>query len=688
MNARHGLVALVAACALAACGDDLDATGDIDTSADTSPDAVDASGDADTGTDAADDVLPTDATADADTTEPPPEPVWCDGATAHRYTPFEADSAELFPDGLMVRDDPTSPTGERLDFTDETTPWLSTSPPLVQGIAESFSVLSGYGGLGGTLLRFHGPVTGLPTTGAESVESTAWIWADLSTEPPTRIPFDARTFDDGETVVLWPMIPLRPGTPHAIVVTTDAVAADGGCIAPAPATRSLLFGDADEGPWAPWYERARPRYRAAVEALGLDLADVSVISAYGTHDDLGPVLRVAETMNEAPVEWGEWQGCEARETMWECETSTTVLDTRNERGLVDDTIEPVEASVPVRVWLPQDVDGPVPVLVFGHGLQQSRGDGWLVASRVQGDGVAVVAMPAVEHGEHPSVTPDDAAESLLRFLALDLNSLTIDGFAMRGNINQTNLDRLRLIRLLRTRPDLDGDGVDDIDPDRVTYIGASLGAVLGPGLLALSPDLDAAVLTIGGARLVSLLRDQDDLLEQYAPFVELLLGPGELDRLLPLAQHAVDPADPGTWAPYVLHDRFDGRTPPSVLLAVGLEDEVFSPDSGNTLARAMGVPQVGPIVAEVEGLERAGEAPIAGNAEGGTRTVGFFQYDRITRDDDPDPRRPRHEASARSNESGVQLRAFFEAWANDGLPAIIDPFALLETAPRPAEWDE
>ena len=186
---------------------------------------------------------------------------------------------------------------------------------------------------------------------------------------------------------------------------------------------------------------------------------------------------------------------------------------------------------------------------------------------------------------------------------------------------------------------------------------------------------------------MSLLRDQDELLEEYAPFVELLLGPGELNRLLPIAQHAVDPADPATWAPYVLHDRFDDRTPPSVLLAVGLEDEVFSPDSGNTLARAMGVPQVGPIVDEVEFLEQAGEAPVAGNAFDGARTVGFFQYDRITRNDDPEPRRPEHEASAKSNESGVQLRAFFDTWANDGLPEIIDPFALLETPPRPADWD-
>ncbi len=670
---------LILLLAVASCGDDLITEDDVWSDVPADADAADISADpieTDGGGDAAD---TSDDTA-------PPAPRWCDSATSHLYAPFEAEEADFFPDGLMVRDDPESPTGERLDYTVENVPWLATSPPLVQRVADALNILSGFGGLGGAVLRFDAPVANLPATGQESVDSDAWIWADLSTQPPTRIPFDARIFDEGATVVLWPMLPLRPGTEHAIVVTTEAVDAEGDCITPSTATRSLLFGDEDEGEFDARYERVRPRYRAAVDALLLDLAEVSAVTVFGTHDDLGPMRRAAQSVPDAPVQWGQWQGCVERENMWQCETSTTMLDMRDESGLVDDTLTPVEAEVPVMVWLPRDVEGPVPVMVFGHGLQQSRKDGWLVASRVQDDGVAVVAMPAVEHGDHPSVTPDDSPEPLLRFLALDLGSLTIDGLAMRGNINQTNLDRLRLIHLLRNEPDLDGDGVDDIMPERVTYIGASLGAILGPGLLALSPDLDAAVLTIGGARLSSLVRDQDELLEEYAPFVELVLGPGMLDIFLPIAQHAIDPADPGTWAPYVLHERFDDRTPPSVLLAVGLEDEVFSVDSGNTLARAMGVPQVGPIVERVELLEWDQSDPVAGNTLDGERTVGFYQYDRVTSGDDPVPRQPRHEESAKSNESGAQLRAFFMSWAESRVPEIIDPFELLGTAERPDEW--
>jgi hypothetical protein len=202
----------------------------------------------------------------------------------------------------------------------------------------------------------------------------------------------------------------------------------------------------------------------------------------------------------------------------------------------------------------------------------------------------------------------------------------------------------------------------------------------------LDKELDAAVLTIGGARLVSLLRDQDELLSQYAPFVEAILGPGGLDRFLPVAQHAVDPADPGTWSPFVLRERFDGRTPPSLLLAIGMEDEVFSPDSGALYARGLGVPHVSPVVQEVALIPQAGAAPIAGNAEQGTRTVGFFQYDRVTSGDDPPPQPPTHGPSARSNESGEQIRTFFRTWALGGAPEVVDPYVILGTPAKPEAW--
>jgi hypothetical protein len=260
--------------------------------------------------------------------------------------------------------------------------------------------------------------------------------------------------------------------------------------------------------------------------------------------------------------------------------------------------------------------------------------------------------------------------------------VVIDARAIRGNFNQTALDRLRLVHLLRTQPDIDGDGVEDIDPARVAYIGASLGALCGTGVLALSPDLDAGVLTIGGARLLDIVRDSS-LLGEYQPLIELVLGSAELfDRLMPVAQHVVDPADPGIWTPHILRDRFDGRTPPSVLAAVGTYDEVVPPSSGRSLARGMGLPHLAPIAEEVELIDVIDAAPLAGNLADGARTAAFFQYDRASRGGGP-PERATHVRSAKSDESAAQIRAFFESWAAGEAPVIIDPYAELGTPPLP-----
>ena len=42
-------------------------------------------------------------------------------------------------------------------------------------------------------------------------------------------------------------------------------------------------------------------------------------------------------------------------------------DRRNAVGLVDPEAAPVEAEIPVTIWLPES-DTPLPVVVYGHGL--------------------------------------------------------------------------------------------------------------------------------------------------------------------------------------------------------------------------------------------------------------------------------------------------------------------------------
>jgi dienelactone hydrolase len=681
-----------AAFATSACGDD-----DTQPPPSTAPDASDA-GD-DTTSDATEpptDVAPGDAAPPPDTdedvsaetgpdpdAEPPlPDLDWCDGATHHLWDPIAATDLEFFPDGTLVRDDPESPTGLRIDISDDTTPWLAQVPPILSESVRAFNDLSGFGALGGALLRFDEPVQDVPRTWEESVEGTGWLWLDLSTDPPERVPFEARILEEGRTVVLWPLRPLRLATEHMLVVTRDVVADDGGCIAPSAATRSLLHG-------APLTERLAafaPGWRAALARTSIAPEDVSAITVFTTHNDLLPIRLAAERVLEADVAWvrpGTHGDCVERAGTLQCEARTTVLDFRDERRIVDGSVDPVEAEIPVTYWLPAEGEGPFPVLVYGHGLNSERDEGWEIASRLTPRGFAVVSMEAVEHGEHPSVDPDiprDATDlPALRFLGIDLAGFRINSRAIRGNFNQTNIDRLRLIRLVRTQPDIDGDGIPDFDTDRVAYVGASLGAICGSGLLALSPDIDAAALLIGGARLISIVTDTDAI-AQYRPLIDRLVrSPTAFDRLMPVAQHLIDPADSGTWAAHVLRDRFDDRLPPSIVVPVGLFDEVVPPASGRALARALGAPHMAPVIDTVELLDVVDENPLQANWADGERTAGFFQLDRVSRDGRV--RTARHVDTAKSDEVGHILTVFFEDWAAGRVPSISDPYAALETPP-------
>jgi dienelactone hydrolase len=602
----------------------------------------------------------------------PAPPAFCTGAVAHRWDPAGATEPDFFPDGLLTRPDDTSPTGLRLDLSPEAAPWVETSPALVRDSVRAMNALSGFGTMGGVLLRFTAPVNTVPTGADASLASEGWQWWDLGGETPERVPFEAKVLEGGLTVVLWPLRPLRLATPHALVLTRAATADDGGCIAPAPTTRALLGDPTATAPDPARVERFGPAYRAAIDRLGVEPADVSVLSVYTTHDDLLPVRAAAADVLTRPVAWGPSAGCgEPDGAVVECEASTTVLDYRDEAGVVDGTRTPREGTIPVTWWKPAQGEGPFPVIVYGHGLNSRRDEGRQFADRVAELGIAVVAMEAVEHGDHPFIAPDATGEDAMRFLGLNLAGLKIDAPRLAGNFNQTDVDRIRLIGLLRQNGDLDGDGAVDLDPTRIAYLGASLGAMCGAGVLALSPDLDAAALTIGGGRLISVVTDTE-LVAQYRPLIGNLAGSVEnFDRIVPIAQHVIDAADPGTWAAHVLRDRFDGRTPPSLLASYGMSDEVVPPSAGRSLARALGAPQLAPVHVPVELVEVIEAPEVAGNLADGTRTAAFSQFVTVTRDGRSEP--ATHVDTAKSDEVAEQLRGFFGTWAAGEVPVIRRP---------------
>ena len=183
--------------------------------------------------------------------------------------------------------------------------------------------------------------------------------------------------------------------------------------------------------------------------------------------------------------------------------------------------------------------GGYPVVIFGHGFTDSKlGGPSAAAGTFARAGFAVVAINAVGHGYGPGGTLRiaDVGGSVAELPAggrgLDRNGdgkidasegcLVFDPAptAFRDCFRQTAVDLMQLVRAIRVGLDMDGDGVVDLDGNRIYYAGQSLGAIYGTILNAVEPNIRAAALNVGGGSLVDVARSS----ESYRPYVRDFLA--------------------------------------------------------------------------------------------------------------------------------------------------------------------
>lgn len=606
-----------------------------------------------------------DAAIDAAIDAAPEPATFCEGATAQRYAPFESAELELFPDDLLTRADPDSPTGLRLD--PGVAAWAAEVPRPMENLIAEMSALSGFGHNGAIVLRFDGPIAPWGGTVEGSTGDDRLMLFDLDQDPPARVPYSVLASDGGATWIVQPERPLRGGARHGLVLVTED--ADGGCVAPSPTMQALLTDTADD----PRLTALAPRYADLLDAAGLTAHAVSAATVFTAHDDTAILHAIAEALPEHPAEWVERPTCGGQRNR-SCSGTVRLWDYRDDGAIL--TAEPKASwELPVAFRLPRAAGAPI--LFMGHGLSSSRGEIGRAADAWVPAGFGFVAMDAMGHGAHPTAPDDDdAVARVTAFLGLDLSTLRIDSRRMTGNFDQTAIDRLQLVDLLRREPDLDGDGSADLDPARIGYYGISLGGLMGPALLALDPQIELGVLQVPGGRLATFATASGPV-EQFKPIITNLFGSeARFERLLPVLQAAVDRADPATWAARVM--RRPGG-PPHLLMQISTFDEIVPPATGEALARAFGLPHVGQIIQPVPLLEPQ-STPTQLNL-GGAASGGFTQLDRVG--DDRSPRPSSHDSAPDSAQAHHQIRAFINPWPDGEAPEIVDPYGERDTAPLP-----
>jgi dienelactone hydrolase len=288
----------------------------------------------------------------------------------------------------------------------------------------------------------------------------------------------------------------------------------------------------------------------------------------------------------------------------------------------------------------------LPVVISQHGFSASRTTGFALADTVGAEGFAVLAIDAYQHGQRAESAVDrvhamrgdvDGPDGFPETEQLDIVSrvfgltgvpsdLTLHpGFPLAA-FAQFAADVMSTVRLVRSGdltalreadPRLEGLA---FDPDRIVYVGNSMGAVVGTAVAVVEPDVHAFVLNVMPGSIVETLAES----AEFRPLIETVLLPilgveadfDEVERAMlfdpsvDLVRWVLEPVDPLALAPGLV--RTDG---PDLLVQLAGHDEVAAPTASESVVAAAGIPGLGTFAfAAVDSTS----APVRANLGGAT----------------------------------------------------------------------
>lgn len=168
-----------------------------------------------------------------------------------------------------------------------------------------------------------------------------------------------------------------------------------------------------------------------------------------------------------------------------------------------------------------------PVAIFGHGFTDSKqGAPFAVASTLAHSGIASIAINVVGHGFGPNstVTVQQGEASVTfpeggrgidqdgngQITSAEGSSTSIFGpladIGSRDALQETVADLMQLVRAIQGGIDVDGDGLQDLDANRIYYAGQSFGGIYGTMFLGIEPDVRAGVPNVPGGPITDIVR--------------------------------------------------------------------------------------------------------------------------------------------------------------------------------------
>lgn len=501
----------------------------------------------------------------------------------------------------------------------------------------------------------------VPLTPAASLEPLATMrLLDVTPGADTyghRIPFRVEVRDDtsvmgvvSHTLLLFPSIPLTAHHQYGLVITRRVLA---------DPSRPLAMSDAMARCFTePPIETAEcARLRGVADQV---LAATALHGPRIEHEDVALVLRatIGDTAHIADDQVAVKEQMVAAEPPAYAITNVVAGTAGQVAAIVSGTWQAPDwrdglyfsrdangrpqqvrtRAVPFTLALPEAaLRGPVPIVMYQHGNPGSSEAEVPSAARrsLAGQGFAVIGFTDILNRElSAGITDEDQA--IVAQVAPVLQAILADG-RVPDYWAETRAEQIAFLRFIDGLGALDvlplgaPDGVPDLAPERPRmYLGISEGANNGPGILPYAPEITAAALVAGGARLSEVLLHQaDDLFLTVLGSVFPNMTPADIWMGVALFQHLYDRQDAHNHAPFLYRTPVrlpgDPQSRASVLLLEGLDDTLVPNHATDSLAWSLGpLPHLAPVQRAVPFLDVV-SGPLQGNLAP-VRSGAFYQY--------------------------------------------------------------
>ncbi len=539
-----------------------------------------------------------------------------------------------FPSNVWLRDDPTTPTGKRVNFKSASLPKSRSG---TETTVDSLNLSDGFSA--GTALMAYLPgatTTGLPTP--------LDIERSLTLDSPTLL-VDAETGElvphfseldvgakapEDQAFMIRPAVRLKDGARYLVAIR-HVVDSAGSPVPPSPAFQALRDGTAsDDGS----VELRRELYADVFERLtsaGVDVKDLQLAWDFTTASAENNTARMLHMRDAALAEVGS-QG-----------PSYTIDDAQTDVN--EDIAIRVEGKIQVPLFLDKPEAGGV-MQLDASGLPQKTGDAEYPFVLIVPKSATVDDPATVMWYGHGLLGERYEAESFgdlanqynYAIVATDWSGMASDdvdnivGIITGGDIGQFRSvpDRLQqgfLNALLATRMAGNGfsqdplvmqNGKSLIKSDEKVYFGGSQGGIFGAVYMALSTDVTRGVLAVPGQSYNLLLQRSVN----FDSFIALMrvTYPSQLDiqMALALVQMEWDRAEPNGYSHRATTNPLPNTPEHQALLLVSIGDHQVSTLGAHIMARAMGAKNLAPVNRSVFGLEEA-TGPFTGS--------GIIEYD-------------------------------------------------------------